>query len=1452
MRSLLLAFVSWLVCAAFAFADEGAKLKILFLGDNGHHQPNLRFRQIEPILASRGITLTYADSADVLKAEVLNKYDGLLIYSNLVKITEDQEAALLDYVASGKGFIPVHCASYCFLNSEKYIDLVGAQFKSHGTGTFRTQVANVKHPILEGYSPFESWDETYVHTKHNERDRIVLEYRIEKKAKEPWTWVRTHGKGKVFYTAWGHDERTWGSAGFQNLLERGIRWAVGASLTNVASVRDRPEMTTVAKDVEPFKYVNAKLPFYPPGPNSGISGKATTQMQLPLDAKESMKHIVHPTDFELKLFATDPMIKRPICMAWDERGRLWIVESVDYPNELKKPGEGRDRILILEDETGEGKATKVTVFADKLSIPTSLAFHNGGVIVHQAPDTLFMKDTDGDGKADVRQVLFTGWNTGDTHAGPSNLQWGLDNHLYGIVGYSGFRGTIGGEKHDFRTGFYRMKFNTPCCSDDGKDDVKFEFLRNTNNNSWGVGISEEGIVFGSTANGNPSVYMPIANRYYEQVRGWSSRVLGGIAGNAPMYPITEKVRQVDWHGHHTAAAGHALYTARNYPKDYWNRTAFVCEPTGHVVSTFVLQGQGADFKSRNAWNLLAANDEWVAPIVAEVGPDGNVWVIDWYNYIVQHNPTPPGFKTGKGNAYETELRDKTHGRIYRLVAKQGKTPAIFTLKDATPETLVATLKNDNLFWRRHAQRLLVERGKLDVVPALVELVKDKSVDAIGLNPGAMHAIWTLHGLGAFEGKQPEALTALFLSLNHPSAGVRRNAVLALPNSPASAAAIIAHNTASDRDPQVRLAAILRIAELQANQTLCDTLSLAFRTPENWNDSWLPDALTAAAARHDVYFLREIAKTKEELSPRALASLRIAAEHFARGGPVDIADATLMALDPQSKSVSEALLEGLATGWPKQKPAKLLPETENELAKKLSSFSGPARGSLLRLAMAWQSPIFAKELTKVRDAMIGTVRDEKKAEQERLEAARQVVELAGSDGKVVEILLDTLTPRSSPEFSTGILESLGTSTAPELASSLIGRLQTLTPRAKSSALRVLLGRPDSTRQFLAAVEKSTASLADLSLDQKQALNDHPDRKIAGLAKKLLAAGGGLPSADRQKVIESVLPLVSEKTGDVAKGKDLFKKHCMTCHSHSGEGAKVGPDLTGVAVHSREHLLIDILDPSRNVEGNFRVYTVTTDDGRIFSGLLASETKTSVELFDAQAKKTVILRENIEQMVGSTKSIMPEGFEKQMNTEEIVHLLTFLKQPGKYLPLPLNKVATIVSTKGMFFKEESPIERMVFKDWSPKVFKGVPFVLVDPQGDRVPNAVLLKGPNGMIAPKMPKSVRMDCNLPTKSVHLLSGVSGWGYPVGEKGTTSMIVRFHYKDGSTEDHSLINGVHFADYIRRVDVPGSEFAYALRGQQIRYLSVSPKREEVITAIEFLSGGDQSAPIVMAVTVETR
>lgn len=1452
--------ITWAMCwwamSLEASETDAPRLAILFLGDHGHHRPAERFAQLQPVLAARGIDLTYSDRVTDLNPRTLSSYAGLIIYANVTEITPDQERALLDYVAAGKGFIPLHCASYCFLNSPKYIELVGAQFQKHGTGVFRTQSGERDHPLMKGFGGFESWDETYVHHRHNERDRTVLEYRVDQEGREPWTWVRTQGRGRVFYTAWGHDERTWSNPGFHNLVERGIRWAVGADLAVVPEFTDPNAfdalaMTPLRTDVQPFEYVDAEIPFYPPSPQWGVMGEPLSKMQRPLEPAESLKHFVTPVGFRVELFAAEPDLGgKPICMTWDERGRLWVAETVDYPNELQPEGSGRDRIRICEDTDEDGRADKFMVFAEHLSIPTSMTRAYGGVVVHQAPHTLFLKDTDGDDRADIREVLFTGWNTQDTHAGPSNLQYGSDNWLWGMQGYAGFEGQVGGETHRFAMGFYRFKLDRPETATGIPRVTRLEFVRSTNNNTWGLGFSEDGLVFGSTANRNPSVYMPIANRYYERVRGWSAEQLGTIADTFMFKPITEKIRQVDQHGGYTAAAGHSLYTARAYPKTYWNRTAFVCGPTGHLVGTFLLKRQGADFASTSPANLLASDDEWSAPIMAEVGPDGNVWVIDWYNYIVQHNPTPAGYKTGKGNAYETDLRDKKHGRIYRIVceAAVGR-PTVRTLANAGPPTLVETLRDSNLFWRRHAQRLLVERGDRDVLPALVELAGDPGMDEIGLNPGSMHALWTLHGLGALDGSDVTATAAAVRALDHGSAAVRRAAVGVLPPTSASASALMEHGCLRDSDAQVRLATCLALADMPPSKEVAAAIVAALQRPENAGDHWIPAAATSAAATNAPYFLAALAAA-ESTSESLLVTAGIVAEHFARGSVTagelaNIAEPLAEAQPP----VADAIVAGLAKGWPQAHALKLEPATEQRLATLMPRLSTGQQGQLLRLAVSWGSKEFEQFGAQISQRLSATAGDEDLADDERIAAVRQLVEFRATDDSLIPQVLALITPRTGPELAVGFLGALEACKSDALGPLLVDHIAGLTPAAKNAAMRLLLARPALTATLLDSLDKGQIAFSDLSLDQKQSLTAHPNAGLARRAKELMARGGGLPNADRQAVLSQLLPLTEQK-GSVEQGKEVFKKQCSKCHVHSGEGTRIGPDLTGMAVHTKAELLTNVIDPSRSVEGNFRVYTVVTEQGRVINGLMASETKTSIELYDSEGKKNIVLREDIDQLLASSKSLMPEGFEKQVTAADIINLLEFLTARGKYLPIPLHKVATSVSTVGMFISETADVERLIFPDWSPKVFHGVPFNLIDPQGDRVPNVILFYGPQGTFAPKMPKTVSLPCNAPAKTIHFLSGVSGWGYPFSEKGSVSLIVRLHYADGQTEDHPLKNGLHFADYIRAVDVPESELAFRLRGQQIRYLSINPQQSSVIAQIELIKGPDDTAPVVMAITVE--
>jgi putative membrane-bound dehydrogenase-like protein len=1448
-------------------AAAESPLRVLFLGDDGHHRPAERFAELAPVLAGRGIELVYTDRIEDIAPATLAAYDALAVYANLKDLPPAAEAAILEFVRGGKGLVPIHCASACFPRSPVWIDLVGARFHKHGTGEFRAPNVAPEHPVMREFGGFQSWDETYAHTQHNLRGRTVLEERIEGDHREPWTWVRQEGNGRVFYTAWGHDRRTWSHPGFHNLVERGIRYAAGRDPAVAGPYGDRVAMTRPPAELAPFSYLPAKVPFYAPGGGRDGADHVAT-MQQPVAPEESRRHAITPEGFRVELFASEPLLEgKPLAMCFDADGAVYVAESVDYPNDLVEPPPedpaavvaGRDRIVRLLDTDGDGRADRRDVFAEKLSIPTSMLAHDGGLIVTMAPNTLYLKDTDGDGRADVRQVLFTGWGTGDTHAGPSNLTWGLDGWVYGIVGYSGFRGMVGGEELHFPMGFFRFR----------PDGSRLEYLRSTNNNSWGFGFSEEGLVFGSTANGNPSEHMPLANRVYERVRGWSAERLGGIAGSPDMIlapraggggagQSSVAIRQVDHHGRFTAAAGHRLYTARSYPREYWNRTAFVCEPTGHVVATFELTPRGAGFTSRLGWNLVASDDEWTAPIQAEVGPDGQVWVVDWYNFIVQHNPTPAGFEKGERGAYVTPLRDKTHGRIWRIVHEAAPSTPRRSLAAVPPEELVAALRDTSMFWRERAQRKLVERasgrldGGRDILPALLPLVSDPTVDEIGLAPAAIHAIWTLAQLGGLDGPtaDPRATAAVRAALAHPSAGVRMNAVKALPRDQETLAALASAGLAADPAPLVRLAVLEALGESGSSPEAGRLVEPLLADPRTFEDRVLADAATSAAAVQSATVLPALLAAGRPVANH-LPLIERVAEHVARGADGAAVSAALVQLVTAPADVAGAALAGLARGWPRGTPAQLSPAAEQAILALADALPPATQGQLVTLVQHTGSAALDSRIGSISTALLATIDRSDGPDAERIAAAERLVALRPADFAVVTALLERTGGRAAPELSAGLIAAVGRSAATEAPGAVLDRLASFTPQVREAAIRTIIGNRDWAIHLVNRLSRNKLPLGDVPLVERTTLAQHPDRVVRDRMKKILDAGGGLPSADRQKVIDAVLPVV-QAGGDALRGKVIFKEQCGTCHMHSGEGGRVGPDLTGMAVHPPHELLVHILDPNRSVEGNYRAYTVTTDVGRVVTGLLAAESKTAVEIVDAKGERVAIQRSEIDEFQPSPNSLMPVGFEKQIPPQGFADLLAFLTARGAYLPLALEKVATVVSTKGMFHSPAALQERLVFDDWSPKQVQGVPFLLVDPQGDSVPNVVLLHGPRGEIPPRMPREVTVPVNASARAIHLLGGVAGWGFPAIKGQSVSMIVRLRYDDGSAEDHPLVNGRHIADYIRRVDVPDSAFAFDLHGKQLRHVRITPGQARPIVAIDLVKGSDATAPVVAALTVETR
>ncbi|HBP57837.1 MAG TPA: hypothetical protein DD687_18080 [Verrucomicrobiales bacterium] len=1408
-----LCFLLQLKTGSVQASGHGSDLiRVLFLGDNGPHRPAERFELLQPALSSRGIELTYtADMRDIHPSKLAG-YDVLAIYANVTEISAEQESAMLDFVSAGGGLVPIHCASYCFHNSPKYIELVGAQFKRHGTGVFKESIIDHDHPVTRGLKEIESWDESYVHAKHND-DRTVLSVRRDDEGAEPWTWVREHGKGRVFYTAWGHDHRTWSNEGFHVLIEKGVRWASGRSHNVLKPVEGLAD----------FEYEKSsdRLPNYTANARWGTQGEPIMTMQKPLSPEKSRKHLVTFPEFEHKLFASEPEIIKPLWLAFDERGRLWIAESVDYPNRLQSEGEGNDRLKIIEDTDGDGKADKYTTFVDKLSVPTSFIFANDGVIVIHSGKTEWFADTDGDDRADQSKVLFEGWGIRDTHATASNLRYGFDNWIWGVVGYSGFNGNVGGKDMRFGQGIFRFK----------PDGTALEFVRSSNNNTWGLAFTEDNVVIGSTAIGNASMYMPIANRYYEAVNGWSASRLESIADSQKFYPITQKVRQVDWHGKYTAGSGSAVYTARHFPERYWNRAQFVAEPTGHLLGMFLLEPRGADFVAHNVRNFLASDDEWTSPIYAEVGPDGALWVVDWYNYIIQHNPTPIGFETGKGNAYDTPLRDKTHGRIYRVThrgAQLGAGPeGGLVASGASGPSLVTALKNDNLLWRMHAQRLLVERGLRDVTDDLHALIRDTSLDALGLNPAAVHALWTLHGLGLTDGSHTASTEAIFDALDHPSASVRKAAVSVLPRNPQGLETLLASGLLEDEDSKVRLASLLTLSEMQANLESGHAVFEMLQSSENAGDVWIADAATAAAARHDAGFLQAMlsdfnpAGTQEapgktsnlirnssfesetdgnparwdpvthsgqgtfslsnnahtggravqissekggdlswatrirvkphtdyrlsgwiktegvvkisgargamfnihELQDPVVGGtpavtgtqdwtqveltfntgalefitinclyggwgrcsgtawfddvtlvhapgsgfagelgrvIRVVTSHYAQRGPVDSIVGTLTALKNASPDLATLVLDTLRSSWPEGVAPQITESHEAALQTLMLSLPALTRDRLLALSVRWgKEEIFRATQGAIINHLMAQVKDAETAEEDRVAAVKRLIELEDVP-EVIKLTLTQVQLLSTPALASGLIDALSVSRHSDTGRLLVDAWSRLTPAARRVAVGVLIRRAEWAMALLDGVKDDRISRTDLAPEHWSQLRQNPDPRVARRANEMADTNVAI-SQDRAALVKALLPIAKEK-GNALRGKTVFAENCAVCHLLNGQGGSVGPELTGINARDRSDILLEILDPNRSVEANYRMWTVETADGEVISGRLEAETQTTVEILDVAAQKHVIRRNDIETLKVSNNSIMPVGFEA-LAREDLKALIEYLAQPSE---------------------------------------------------------------------------------------------------------------------------------------------------------------------------------------------
>jgi hypothetical protein len=1282
--------------AATATASDApaSRLHVLMLGDTGHHRPEMLFKTLRGALERDGIDLDYSGSPEDLAPGTLKRYDALVFYLNTEVLPGSAETALVEWIRGGGGLVALHCASACFANSDRYAKLVGGRFQSHGTSVFRPKIINAQHPVMREYDGFESFDETYVHTNISS-DIDVLQVHADGSRYEPWTWTRTEGQGRVFYTASGHDERTWNVASYQSLVRRAVQWVAGRLVDDVPAIS---------------RHVVTIPPEYRRGGES-------LSIPEPLPASASMRHMRLPRGFRVELFASEPDIVKPISMAFDGRGRLWVIESLDYPNTVRPEGErGLDRIKICEDTDGDGRADKFTIFAEGLNLPQSLAFAAGGVVVAMAPNIWWMADRDGDGLCDERKILYSGFHRGDTHAMVGNFMMGADGFVYATCGYSGFRVASRGKTVESGQCLFRFR----------ADRDEFEVLTHTSNNTWGLGLNAAGEVFGSTANNSHALFCAIPDRYLEAVKGLHAAGSAEIEDHKYGHPVTTDIRQVDFNGGYTAASGFTLCNGTKFPVEYEDRAAFVCEPTLHLIHTDLLEPRGSGYVAHDGYNLMASSDPWCAPIQTVVGPDGALWFIDWYNYIVQHNPTPEFYKTGKGNAYETPLRDRNHGRIYRIVydGPGDPAPTARTTEPSFAERRIAIATAGIETVRTALQSAPPPRESLQFLLRASELAADSATGAAIYQfmsaPEPRQDPWlptaaVVAGARHFEGFLRRALeddgeastgaappgdsvlaNGSFETLrNGKPAGWREQlysgvAKIATAEESGGRVATISSERGADAgwiasfrvepDTVYRLSGWIRTADLEAGsgrgalfnihelqsppvvtQALSGTNDWTFVETEFRSGAHRELSVNAlfggwGQSRGTAWYDRVRVEPLRPLNPSA-ALVASVAEHAARENPGQLFDLFVDSLGRKPRKHFDAVAGALRRAFDGKAGSFASRDSVAKLQKAIGSLdANERRAAAVLLKKSGAADATTEQIISELVAGLESKAASLSApEQERIGALEQMAELAGPS-RFAEFAMQQISAAAPPALVARIFDLISRSGDPASARTVLDHWSSLTPASRKSAIGCLLRRAAWTGQLLDAMESGAVGRGDFDLDQIQQLSNLNDPALKARASAVLAKKGGIPDPDREKIVKARMNVVSVR-GDSELGHTVFQKNCMVCHKVRGEGAAVGPDLTGIHQGNKSEILISILDPNRSVESNFKQWAVWKKSGELLSGLLAGETPSGFELVDTQGKRHVVLRSDVQDMQMQPISLMPSGFE-QLPDFELASLLEFL--------------------------------------------------------------------------------------------------------------------------------------------------------------------------------------------------
>lgn len=938
--------------------------------------------------------------------------------------------------------------------------------------------------------------------------------------------------------------------------------------------------------------------------------------------------------FHLELVASEPNVVSPVAVSFDENGKMYVVEMIDY-SERRDETPHLGRIRLLEDLDGDGVYEKSTIFATNLAWPTAVFCYGGGIFVAATPDIIYLKDTNGDGKADVRQTVFTGFAEGmdrvNVQAMLNTFLWGLDNRIHGAT--SGNGGVIKS----------LLQPEVPPIDLHGRDFVieprSMTMRSEAGGGQHGLSFDDTGRRFACNNSDHIRLFMyddfyAGRNPFYSMPAPLVSIAVDGPA--AEVYRISPeepwRVIRTRWRvsglvpgliegggrasGYFTGATGTTIYRGNAYPPQF-SGNAFVADCGGNLIHRKVLVPDGPGLKAQRAPDeqqveFIASRDTWFRPVQFANAPDGTLYVIDMYREVIEHPWSLPGnikklVDLNSGN---------DRGRIYRIAPDGFTEPPQPKLGKASTAELVATLANANGWHRDTASRLLYERQDPAAVLALTNLFANSEFALARL-----HAMQTLDGMNALT----DAL--IYRGLCDDDAAVREHAIklterLISTKGPSGDVLVKLQSMTNDPAITVRYQLAFTLGNLPV---AFKTEPLAAIARRDVNDSWIRAAILSSLGQGAGELFKRLSQDRGFVGSREGGDFlrELVALVGARNDQNEMDEVLQFVSRTDTAATWFGLMRALGDG--------------------LKRGGAPAAAMETTLQNAIRSAI---EVVKQTDS------DERIRE--------EAIQLLGLShfAESGQLLLSLLNPGQPEGIQMSALSALGRFTDPQLGGELIKHWTSLDPRVRSQCMGVLLARPERAIALLKAIQSGEVNAAVLTTAQATFLREHRQRTVSELAGQVLGANA---TGQRQTVIDAYLPTLN-LTGDAARGRKIYEERCISCHRAANEGHAVGPDLVTVKNTGKEKLLVNILDPNREVRPDYVSYSVETDDGESLVGLIVNETSTSITVRQAYGKEDVVPRSRIHRMHSQAQSLMPEGLEAGLSPQGLADLLQFIETAG----------------------------------------------------------------------------------------------------------------------------------------------------------------------------------------------